>query len=103
MPSSARRFCAARTTEDGRPIWIFSFSLQHLPRSSRAHMTANPLMLRQPARAGRVTVESLEAYADELNRMRFVKASRQPYFVNRRLVEETHEYKHFLDRKVGQE
>lgn len=64
-------------------------------------MPDNPFLSGHSKKNGPVTTDSLEAYAAELNRMRFVKASGQPCFVNRRLDEETHEYKHFLDRKIG--
>lgn len=59
----------------------------------------NPLVGRQPERPGRVTKESLETYAEELNRMAWVKASGQPYFVNKRTDEKG--VTHFLDRKIG--
>ena len=63
-------------------------------------MTANPLMLKQPARPGRETAESLEAFAEELNRMAWVKASGLPYFVNRR-INPKGELERFLDRKIA--
>jgi len=64
-------------------------------------MADNPFLGGQGPRPGRETRESLEAYAEELNRMAWVRASGQPYFVNRRLDEKTNEYKHFLDRKIA--
>jgi hypothetical protein len=63
-------------------------------------MTANPLMMRQPSRPGRVTVEMLQELTEKLNKSRFVKDSGLPYFVGRR-VEEDGEL-HFLDRRTFQ-
>ena len=60
-------------------------------------MTANPLLERQPAKLGRVTKESLEAYAERLNRERWVLATGKPYFVNKRTDADGFTV-HFLDR-----
>lgn len=62
-------------------------------------MTANPLMLRQPTGSGRATPDSLASYAEDLNRMNWVKASGQPYFVNKRADDDG--VKHYLDRKIA--
>lgn len=63
-------------------------------------MTANPLMLRQPARPGKVTLEMLHELAASLNRSNFVRDSGLPYFVGRR-VDEDGTAKHFLDRRFA--
>lgn len=61
-------------------------------------MTANPLLLRQPARPGKVTVEMLEKLVVSLNRTGFVKDSDKPYFVGKRINSDG-ALEHFLDRR----
>lgn len=52
---------------------------------------------------GKVTVEMLHDMAERSNRMNYVIASGQPYFVNRKWEEATSKepgkYVHFLDRQ----
>jgi hypothetical protein len=61
-------------------------------------MTDNPLIGRQPQKPGRVTKEMLDALAERLNRMSWVKQSGKPYFVGKRTNENGAE--HFLDRMI---
>jgi hypothetical protein len=44
-------------------------------------MTDNPLIGRVSTAHGRVTVDQIQAYADEMNTYRFVKANGWEYFV----------------------
>lgn len=61
----------------------------------------NPLIGRQPQRAGRVTADMLHQLADSLNRSGWVHDSGLPYFVNSR-VDEMKGLVHFLDRRMQQ-
>jgi len=58
----------------------------------------NPLFGRQPQRPGKVTIDTLIAYAAELNTKNFVVASGKPYFVGVRTLNDGTS-QHFLDRK----
>lgn len=53
---------------------------------------------------GKVTVAMLHTMAEQSNRMAWVRASGQPYFVNRKWEDGTEsqpgKYVHFLDRKA---
>lgn len=62
-------------------------------------MPDNPFLSGSPKKAGRLTVADLEEHVDWLNRRRFISDSGLPYFVNKR-IEDDSSVVHFVDRKT---